>query len=139
MKDIKFRYVWRRIKDGHIWLEIVPIECVEGKGDKPFVSWFDNALWELVGRDLFSGKLDNRGKEIYENDIMQKLDKNAWESGEAERMLVTWDENYARFGMDFFTVYGGEGSTCLYEHFSEKVKDGAEVIGNIHLDRHLLP
>lgn len=65
--EIKLRYTWKRKEDGHIYQEIVPIECLEGKGDKPFMG---NELWEFIGRDLYTGLKDKDKIDIYEGDII---------------------------------------------------------------------
>ena len=67
MRDLKLRYTWKRKEDGHIFQEITPIGCLEGKGDKPFLG---NDIWDLIGRDLDIGFNDKNGNPIYENDIV---------------------------------------------------------------------
>ena len=66
MREIKFSYIWKRKEDGHLWEVIVPIECLEGKGDTPFLG---NDLWDLLARRQFTGLKDKHGKDIYEGDF----------------------------------------------------------------------
>jgi hypothetical protein len=70
MREIKFRYIWRGIEDGHMATEIVPLECLEGRGDRPRFG-FDNTSWELVARDQYTGLKDCDGTEIYEGDVVR--------------------------------------------------------------------
>lgn len=69
--EIKFRYTFKRKSDGHIWQEIVPIECLEGKGDEPFVLKNYEHEWELIARDFFTGLLDKNNNEIYVGDVVE--------------------------------------------------------------------
>jgi len=71
---MKFRYVWKRKSDGKIWMEIVPIECIEGKGDVPFIlnDWEESGIWELVARDRWTGTCDMQKIDVFENDIVKR-------------------------------------------------------------------
>lgn len=70
-REIKFRYIWKRKSDGHFYVNIVPIECLELKGDQPFIHVEGNVdHWDLVSRDQFTGLKDKNGTEIYEGDVL---------------------------------------------------------------------
>ncbi len=71
MNAIRIRYTFKRKADGHIWQEITPIECLEGKGDKPFVLKAYEPEWDLVGRDLSLNLFDKNNKEVFGNDIVE--------------------------------------------------------------------
>ena len=111
MREIKFRYAFKRKEDGHIFFEIVPIECLEGDGDTPFIHW-KKGMWELIGRDEYVGSMDRNGKEICEGDLIKVVGA---ESGE---MIVHVDDIT---NLPLSTLY----------------PDG-EIVGNIYTDEHLL-
>lgn len=96
MEHIKIRYTYKRKEDGKIYQEIVPIECLEGCGDKPFTLYMkDNPYWDIIGRDLFIGLLDKNGKEIYKNDVIEYPARSKPHSKYAKRgfniCVVKWD------------------------------------------------
>lgn len=95
MREIKFRYVWKRNKDNKIWMEIVPMECIEGKGDKPFILQ-DNFLWTLIARDRYIGLKDTNRKEIYEGDIVE-FRAFSPHHDEYRKGIVEWDKQEAKF------------------------------------------
>lgn len=70
MREFKLRYTYKRKDDGKLYQEIVPIQCLEGKGDRPFVR-DSYEYWDIIGRDLYTGLKDKNDKEIYEGDIIQ--------------------------------------------------------------------
>ena len=87
MREIKFRYIWKRKTDGHIWIEIVPIECLENRGDKPFVHTNILNEWTLISRDMYTNLKDKNNKNIYKNDIL-----NIGEKGHASPELVVFNK-----------------------------------------------
>ncbi len=94
MREIRFRYAWKRLSDGHIWMEISPIEAIEGRGDKPFILNKDCfTAWKLLGRDLFTGLKDKNGCEIYEGDILGLIEpEQVGKQTEFGRMVVKFGE-----------------------------------------------
>lgn len=143
MKEIKIRYIWKRKSDGHIWMEISPIECIEGFGDKPFILTNRTEMWELVSRNLFTGLKDKNGHEIYEGDIVLCAD-----SGEC------FPEEYNKEKDEYFSVgkyevvYQGEVNYPAFELKDSPCEDmnglayahanSIEVIGNIYENPELL-
>jgi hypothetical protein len=72
MDNIKIRYTWKRKSDGHIWQQISPIECIEGKGDRPAVlNHGTYEFWKLVARDLWTGLQDKNKVDIFEGDTVR--------------------------------------------------------------------
>ncbi len=66
MREIKFRYVFKRKEDGLINILEVDIVNLE-KGHR--VTTYFNPYWELIGRDQWTGSQDKTGCDLYENDI----------------------------------------------------------------------
>ena len=53
-------------------------------------------------------------------------------------MVVEWHSKFARFGLAFYSIYGGEGYTGREQHISDYVHGGAKIIGNIYENENLL-
>lgn len=116
MQDIKIRYTWRRKSDGHIWQEIVPIECLEGKGSRPAVlndAWI---YWKLVVRELWTGREDMNHKDVFAGDTVRIY----WPSGYADE-IISYDSKYGYFKY-------GNNPICELEDPHVDI----EVIGNVH-------
>lgn len=116
-REIKFRYIWRRIADGHLYANIVPIQCLEGKGDVPFSG---NDLWELVARSQCTGLRDENGVEVYEGDVIRL-------AGDYDLTGKVWyDETCAAFCYDEMSLIEIVRAADI------------EIIGNIYENPELL-
>lgn len=120
MRELKFRYTYRRKDDGHIWQIISPIDGIE-EGSGQIYLMRDNDQWELVARDMFAGLHDADGRDIFEGDILEYVLISGWRGIGA----VYWADEGACFvisGLGSIVVKGGE----------------KRVIGNIHESPELL-
>lgn len=115
MQSIKFRYVFKRKSDGHIYMLIVPIEVLEDAHGEVF-SMLANDLWELVSRDRFIGFLDKNECEVYENDILESKCANG---------VVCWSEKYVGF---WIKEHDGRAWSNLFKE--DKIE--YEKVGNTH-------
>lgn len=125
-REVRIRYTFKRKEDGHIWQEITPIECLEGKGDKPFI--LNNfGLLDLIGRDLWTGLKDKNNIDIYEGDIV--IVKEHYEfSGKWSEQVCAVSFNNGAFVVD----------SKKFHDYITKVKSLVEVIGNIYQNPELL-
>jgi len=89
----------------------------------------------------FTGLTDCKGKEIWEGDIIDNDSCADLAKAEGfsfwERGIVRWYPELARFGLEFYSPYGGEGYTGREQHIDLYAKDHW-VIGNEHSNPDLL-
>jgi len=137
MREIKFRYIWRRKEDGYLATEIVPLDCWEGRGDRPMFTFdreWNNDAWELVGRGQYTGLKDRNGQEIFIGDLLL-LDLISGDRISEVKVCETREIPVVRFfpeeegpfdGWEPLYTYVGKPDTCL-----------AVVGNNIHYAREI--
>lgn len=124
-REIKFRYVFKRKTDGHIYIIEFNVEALEDKSVSQIKTMLRNDLWELVARDQFTGLKDKNELELYADDI---IDITRYE--ETTRHQIIWKEGGWRLNPPgpFPTQYLG----CFKSAIIEKK-------GNIYENKDLLP
>ncbi len=123
MREIRFRYVFRRKSDGHIYIIEFKIEALEENNINSIRSMLSNNQWELIARDEYTGVKDENGKEIYEGDFLRSPDGI---------FHVKYFEGLGAFGFAFIADDGVE------DFYDLSISDLSEVIGNIHGNPELL-
>ena len=152
MRDIKFR-VWD--SKNKKWLSAVPSLEYLLNDEDACISHHDidpeSAIYKypsnILGKDFggrivwqqYTGLQDSTGKEIYEGDILAYEEGNflKGENGLDDRLEIFWDAENAKFGINFYSKYGGEGYTGKGEHLSSYSKK-TKIIGNIFETPELL-
>lgn len=86
-REIKFRYVFKRKTDGHIYIIEFNVEALEDKSVSQIKTMLRNDLWKLVARDQFTGLKDKNELELYADDI---IDITRYE--ETTRHQIIWKE-----------------------------------------------
>lgn len=119
--EIKIKYYWKTT-EGKYYVNIAPVECLEGKGDKPFLG---NSAWELVARCLFIGLKDKNSTDIFVGDRL-RYENRDWEVkfGFHKTMLVEgeyWDYAYG------FYLETELGVSAAIDHNTARL---SEMVGN---------
>jgi uncharacterized phage protein (TIGR01671 family) len=127
--------IWDKVNKKMIYDPIV-----DGATGGVYVIDYGN-LVAMLSRDCYvlmqyTGLKDIDGNKIFEGDILEDPTTD-FKSGEADRCVVEYYNQYARFGLEFYSIYGGEGYTGYTQHIHQYVK-GHRIIGNIHQNRELL-
>ena len=86
-----------------------------------------------------TGLRDIYKQEVFEGDMLAYPEGNfnSGQSGLDDRMIVYWDEKLARFGLVFYSKWGGEGITGMVENLSDYLCK-VYVIGNTFMHPEML-
>lgn len=135
MRKIKFDYVFKHKKTGHIFRVFEDIEEIEMSdywGNDP-----DMKDYELIARRQFIGLKDMNGKEIHEGDI---IEREAW--GYHSVYKIVWF-GYG-FGYEIITSNApshnpkNKGPFQMTENMFFMKYDDSKIIGNIYENPELL-
>ena len=156
MSEIKFK-VWD--KENKEWLRYVnrqvgwyyPGVITEAK---PLMEWvyessdgeaysdlqflLDSEHFEVCQYVGLKYKKRGKKKRVYEGDIFQVGTNKEWKEGEGERGLVKWHGRLAKFGLTFYSIYGGEGYTGTSNHLNEYIVRW-KYVGNIYENPEFIP
>ncbi|MDE1367515.1 YopX family protein [Bacillus licheniformis] len=120
MKEFDIRYVYRHKKTGEIVTYIDNIITLEKGSNKNMTTVNNGVGYELISRDLFTGLIDENGKQIFENDIVN-CDGNAG--------LVLWSERNLCWDVKFENK---DDEDFSWHDRLSTWKDKAWIIGNIY-------
>lgn len=144
-REIKFR-LWDGKKMAYAGLNSERI--AHDLGGHPYLPFYLDSRIDSFSSPVinqFTGLKDKKGKFIYEDDILESPNSKEikalmkeenfsyWERG-----IVKYYDELGRFGLEFYSPYGGEGYTGKEQHISDYILAGARVIGNIHQNKELL-
>lgn len=114
-REIKFRYVFKRKTDGHIYIIEFSIEALEDKSVSQIKTMLRNDLWKLVARDQFTGLNDFYEGDIVETDSIEGVG------------VIKFEKDCASFVVNFH-------AGCW-----DSIEVATKKIGNIHENKDLLP
>lgn len=117
--EIKIRYTWKRGSDGNIIQRIVDLRSLEEKG-----LILDFSGYRLIAMDLYIGKNDVSGKEIFNNDILD------W--GDNFPSKVYYDSDECAFRIEELGIKEGEYTPRT--HNMEASTTPPNIIGNVHIN-----
>ena len=128
---IKFR-VWDKVNNRMIvprkFATVIPV--LDFNGNLGVMDTYKNWHWHGIVPEneyelmLFTGILDKKGEEIYEDDLVQVLDYASWEG----LYKVVWDEESLMYVL--VDAYGDKEKMCEFEHYL--------IRGNIYENPELL-
>lgn len=122
--EIKIRYTWKHTGTGEIRHFIDYIENIECS-QLLKVGIFMNPLWELLGRDLWTGWNDKNGNEIYKGDLISEDGSKPYE--------VIWQSHAGEWIMQ--SVLEGRGYRNMAYDYAQQFY---EIIGNIYTSPELV-
>ena len=120
MQEIKIRYVIK-LGNGKILIKIFTIDEIQnGVALVWLIKNIDDG--DIISRDLFTGKQDKNGKDIYQGDILRDS---------TGICLVSWNNDFASFCL--------RRKGWAYDHFFGEAVDSndTEIIGNNHQNHEL--
>ncbi|AWD88515.1 MULTISPECIES: YopX family protein [Bacillus] len=123
--DIIIRYVFKHRATGNIEIKIYSIGQLEERVSKKLSPCFDSDEYELVERNLYTGREDVKDNRIYQGDITRDVIKN-------QIGIICYDRHQANFKVVPISMYfanAGNGGWTGY-HLRSTVP--LEVVGNIY-------
>ncbi len=120
MKNIKFRYAYKRKSDGHIYQIIYSLESIEN-GSEGFSDMLNNDLWEIMGRDRYTELWDKNNNEIFENDGIEYTQHHF------NTPMIKTKRKIVKWSYDKWNVYETNAG-----------ESDVKIIGNVYNDLELL-